>query len=97
MEKYRKSNENNEFEMSTPTWNGEFELPNGSCSLSDIQDYFEYISKKPGEKTNNSHYTKIHISQVLEYHGEYHLSINFSAQKQTLFPISKKFKTRTFQ
>ena len=29
-----------------PTWNDEFELPGGSYSMSDIQDYFEYIFKK---------------------------------------------------
>ena len=29
----------------TPTWNEEFKLPDGSYSLSDIQDYFEYILK----------------------------------------------------
>ena len=29
--------------MSAPTWNGKFELPDGSYSVSDIQDYFEYI------------------------------------------------------
>ena len=32
-----------------PTWNDEFELPNGSYSVSDIQDCFEYILKKHGE------------------------------------------------
>ena len=26
-----------------PTWNNEFELPDGLYSLSDIQDYIEYI------------------------------------------------------
>ena len=40
---------NNELKISAPTWNDEFELPNGSYSLSDIQDYFEYILKKHGE------------------------------------------------
>ena len=30
-------------------WNGEFELPDGSYSISDIQDYFEYILKKHAE------------------------------------------------
>ena len=30
----------------TPTWNDEFELPDGSYSVSDIQDYFSYIIKK---------------------------------------------------
>ena len=32
-----------------PTWNDEFELPDGSYSISDILDYFEYILKKHGE------------------------------------------------
>ena len=34
---------NNKFKISAPTWNDEFELPDGSYSVSDIQDYFEYI------------------------------------------------------
>ena len=29
-----------------PTWNDEFNLPNGPYSVSVIQDYFEYIIKK---------------------------------------------------
>ena len=37
---------NNKFKISAPTWNDEFDLPDGSYSLSDIQDYFEYIIKK---------------------------------------------------
>ena len=32
--------------MSPPTWDEEFELPDGSYSVSDIQDYFEYILRK---------------------------------------------------
>ena len=36
-----------------PTWNEEFTLTDGSYSISDIQDYFEYILKKHGEKINN--------------------------------------------
>ena len=42
----------NKFKISAPTWNDEFELPDGSYSVSDIQDYFEYILKKHGENTN---------------------------------------------
>ena len=34
---------NNKFEISAPTWNNKFELPDGSYSISDIQDCFEYI------------------------------------------------------
>ena len=40
---------NNKFKISTPTWNDEFELPDGLYSVSNIQDYFEYILKKHGE------------------------------------------------
>ena len=36
---------NNEFKISSPTWNKEFELRDGSSSVSDIQDYFKYIIK----------------------------------------------------
>ena len=43
----------NKFRVSIPTWNEEFELLDGSYSVSDIQDYFEYILKKHGEKTVN--------------------------------------------
>ena len=36
---------NNKFKIFSPTWNDKFELPYGSYSISDIQDYFEYILK----------------------------------------------------
>ena len=41
-----KSWKNTKFKISAPTWNEEFELPDGSCSVSDVQDYFEYILKR---------------------------------------------------
>ena len=34
---------NNKFKISAPTWYDEFDLPDGSYSVPDIQDYFEYI------------------------------------------------------
>ena len=37
---------NNKFKISAPTWNETFDLPNGSYSTDDIQDYFEFIIKK---------------------------------------------------
>ena len=49
----KKSFEKSKFKISPPTWNGEFELPDGSYSISDIGDYFEYMFKKYGEKTVN--------------------------------------------
>ena len=47
----KKLYENNKFKISAPTWNEKFELPERLYSISDIQDYFEYILKKHGEKT----------------------------------------------
>ena len=37
---------NNKFKISAPTWNETFDLPDGSYSIADIQDYFEFIIKK---------------------------------------------------
>ena len=37
---------NNKFKTSAPTWNDTFDLPDGSYSIDDIQDYFEFIIKK---------------------------------------------------
>ena len=42
----RKQYKNNILKTITPTWNDESELPDGSYSVSDIQDYIEYIIKK---------------------------------------------------
>ena len=35
----------NKFKISTPTRTDKFELPDGSYSVSNIQEYFEYILK----------------------------------------------------
>ena len=45
----KRSYNNNKFEISAPTWNDKFELPDEWNSVSDIQDYFEDIFKKHGE------------------------------------------------
>ena len=37
---------NNKFKISAPTWNDEFDLLDGSYSISDIQDCYEYTIKK---------------------------------------------------
>ena len=48
MEKYKKSYQNNKFKKSVPTLNEELELLDGPYSISDIQDYFEYVLRKHG-------------------------------------------------
>ena len=49
----KSSYNNNKFKISAPKCSKEFELPYGSYSISDIQDYFEYILKKHSESVDN--------------------------------------------
>ena len=49
----KSSYNNNRFKISAPTWNDEFKLLDGSYLISDIQDYFEYISKRQWENIDN--------------------------------------------
>ena len=63
MEKYKKSCKNNKFKISTPKWNYTFELSDGTYSVSDIQNYFEYIFKRHGEKTDN-HPIRIYVNKI---------------------------------
>ena len=42
----KSENNNSKFKISASTWNDEFNFPDGCYSVSDIQDYFEYIIKK---------------------------------------------------
>ena len=58
----KSSNNNNKFIISAPTQNEEFELPDGSYSVSDIQGYFEYILKKTREKIDNNDNDKNKLS-----------------------------------
>ena len=59
----KSSYNNNKFKISAPTWNDKFELPDGSYSVSDIQDYFEYILKKHGENIDNPS-VKIYVNKI---------------------------------
>ena len=59
----KSSYKNNKFKISAPTWNDKFELPDGSYSVSDIQDYFEYILKKHGENIDNPS-VKIYVNKI---------------------------------
>ena len=49
-----KSEYNNKLKISTPTWNDTFDLPDGSYSVSAIQDYSEFIIKKHKTLTENT-------------------------------------------
>ena len=43
---FEKPEKNNKFKILAPKWKEQFELPDGSYSVSDIQDLFRYILKK---------------------------------------------------
>ena len=45
MENIRKQYKNKKLKIIAPTWNHEFELPDGSNSVSDIHEYIEFIIK----------------------------------------------------
>ena len=53
----------NSFKISAPTWSEEFKLPDGSYSISNIQDYFEYILKKHSESVDNPS-IKIYVNKI---------------------------------
>ena len=59
----KNSYNNNKFKISAPTWSDEFEVTNGSYSISDIQDYFEYILKKHSENVDNPS-IKIYVNKI---------------------------------
>ena len=44
---------NNKFKISAPTWIETFDLPDGSYTIDEIQDYFEFIIKKHETLTDN--------------------------------------------
>ena len=59
----KSSYNNNKFKIAAPTWREEFELPDGSYSISDIQDYFEYILNKHSESVDNPS-IRIYVNKI---------------------------------
>ena len=59
----KSSYNNNKFKVPAPTWSDKFESPDGSYSVSDIQDYFEYILKKQSENVDNPS-IKIYVNKI---------------------------------
>ena len=70
---------NSKFKLSAPTWNDEFDSLDGSYSVSDIQDYFEYIIKKHETMADNPpvqiYVNKIKNSIVLKIKTGYKLEL----------------------
>ena len=59
----KSSYNNNKFKISAPTWSEELKLPDGSYSISDIQDYFEYILKKHSENVDSPS-IRIYVNRI---------------------------------
>ena len=59
----KSSYNNNSFKISAPTWSEEFKLPDRPFSVSDIQDYFEFILKKHSESVDNLS-IKIYVNKI---------------------------------
>ena len=88
------SYKNNKFKISAPTWNEEFELPDGSYSVSDIQDYFEYILKKHETVTDNPsiriYINKIENRVIFKLKTGYHLEFLTSETMKLLDSTKSK-------
>ena len=59
----KSSYNNNKFKILASTWSEEFTLPDGSYSVSDIQNYFEYILRKHEENTDKTS-IQIYVNKI---------------------------------
>ena len=95
--KKKESYKNNNFKISAPTWNEEFELPDGSYSVSDIQNYFKHILKKHETVTDNPskmiHIDKIEKRIMFKIKTGYYLEC-FTTEIMKLLGSSKKRITK---
>ena len=57
------ANSNSKFKISAPTQNDEFDLPDGSYSNLEVQDYFDYIIKKY-ETIADNHSIQIYNNKI---------------------------------
>ena len=84
---------NNEFQISAPTWNDTFDLPDGSYSIADIQDYFEFIIKRHETLFENppvqTYPNKIKNRIVFKINTEYKLEL-LSPEMMKLLGSTKK-------
>ena len=84
---------NNKFKISAPTWNDEFDLPDGSYSIADIQDYLKFIIKKRKTLTENppvqSYLNKIKNRIVFKVKTGYKLEL-LSPETMKLLGITTK-------
>ena len=93
MKNIKSAYNNTEFKNSAPTWNDEFKLSDRSYSISDIQDYFEYIIKKHEAIADNPP-VQIYVNKtenriVFKIRTDYKLEL-LSAETMKLLRSSQK-------
>ena len=92
-ENIRSACSKNKFKTSAPNWYDEFDLPDGSHSISDIQDYFEYIIKNHETIVDNPpvqiYINKIKNTIVFKVKKGYKLEL-LSPETIKLLGITKK-------
>ena len=88
---------NNKSKISAPTWNDTFDLPGTSYSISDIQDYLEFIIKKHKTLTENSsiqiYPNKIKNRIIFKVKTSYKLEL-LSPETMKLLGSTKKMLTK---
>ena len=89
----KSSYNNDKFKISALTWNDKFELPDGSYSVPDIQDYFEYILKKHGENIDNPS-VNIYVNKIekITFKIKNGYSLNYLHLKQWNYLEALKIK-----
>ena len=98
MEKHKKQFKNNKLNIIALTRNDEFELPDGSYSISDIQDYIEYVIKKHTILTKILHIpvyiNRINNRLVFKIKDGYNLELE-TPKKMKLFGSAKNLLDKT--
>ena len=96
-----KSTYNNNFQISAPTWNDKFELPDGLYSVSDIQDYFEFILEKHGENIDQPsvqmYVNKIENRITFKIKKGYNLELLTPETMKLLGSTENKIKTKSVE
>ena len=81
-----KKNKNGKFKITTASWSEEFELPEGSYSVADIDDYFKFIVKK---------HTKDHEKDIEVYANKVKNRVTFKmadgVSLELMTPATQKF------
>ena len=98
MKNIRKKFKNNKLKIIAPKWNDEFELSDGFYSVSDIQDYIDYMIKKHETLTTISpthvYINRIHNRLVIKIKDGYKLELQ-TPETMKLFGSTKELIGKT--